>query len=125
MRHLETKREAAERRRVSLMSKGIAQFLETTSHVTEANLQTKVFEKSPTRNSEQKAVSVESSPTISTKNVNHEPAGENAAEDDRRSPHSNVLDQIKLTLDRAAELDRKSTRLNSSHRSLSRMPSSA
>src|SRR4051812_44539655 len=35
MRHLQTKREATERRRVALMSRGIANFLERTARVTD------------------------------------------------------------------------------------------
>ena len=34
-------------------------------------------------------------------------------------------DRVALHMENGAEIDRKSTRLNSSHRSLSRMPSSA
>src|ERR1700760_3237048 len=37
MKHLETKREAAERRRTALMSSGLAQFLEWTSQENESN----------------------------------------------------------------------------------------
>src|ERR1700684_2376480 len=40
MKHLDTKREAAERRRVALMSKGIATFLERTSQENELNSHT-------------------------------------------------------------------------------------
>ena len=36
-----------------------------------------------------------------------------------------IKPEMKITDDQAKSLDRKSTRLNSSHRSLSRMPSSA
>ena len=35
MKHLETKREAAERRRVAMMSQGMSKFLEKTSRIAE------------------------------------------------------------------------------------------
>jgi hypothetical protein len=112
MKHLQTKREAAERRRVSLMSKGISRFLETTSHVTEANLQTKAPEKSPVSNPEQKqTVPPEVMPVISSQDVDHDETEGKQTKDDESKPLTDILDQIKLALDRAAELLRESLEL--------------
>jgi hypothetical protein len=116
MRHLETKREAAERRRVALMSKGIAKFLETTSHVTEADLEnTDNSEASRKSSSARKASSSDSprSPAFAY-DLPSEAARDDKGDDETsKSPSSKVLDQIKLTLDHAADILRESLELTS------------
>ncbi|CAG8950653.1 hypothetical protein HYFRA_00002863 [Hymenoscyphus fraxineus] len=76
MKHLESKREAAERRRVTLMSRGIAIFLEKTSEVNEV------------RNIDGEVDDSEN-PFLS--------------DDTGREP-SSILDKIRVTLDLAAEI---------------------
>jgi len=84
MKHLETKREAAERRRVTLMSKGIADFLERTSRQAED-----VDESSTTEGSE------------TSNNNDHV----------KRAAEPSILDKIRTTLDHAAEILRTSLEL--------------
>jgi hypothetical protein len=114
MRHLETKREAAERRRVALMSKGIAKFLETTSHVTEADLETSEASEASRKGSlARKASSSDSprSPAFVQDLRNEAARHEKGADETSKSPSSTVLDQIKLTLDHAADILRESLEL--------------
>jgi len=115
MRHLETKREAAERRRVALMSKGIAKFLETTSHVTEADLESTDATETSRKSSSARKASSPGSPHSPTRaqNVSDGAArGDEEHDDSNKSPSSKVLDQIKLTLDHAAHILRESLELN-------------
>src|ERR1700728_1574383 len=116
MRHLETKREAAERRRVALMSKGIASFLETTSHVTEADLEnTDTSDTSRKSSSARKASSSDSprSPIFAQDLLDGAAKEEKGDDETNKSPSSKVLDQIKLTLDHAADILRESLELTS------------
>lgn len=114
MRHLETKREAAERRRVALMSKGIANFLETTSHVTESDLDSSESSGLSRKNSSTRKTS--SPDTLRSPIPEQELANINTGdvkgdEETSESPSSKVLDQIKLTLDHAADILRESLEL--------------
>lgn len=116
MRHLETKREAAERRRVALMSKGIAKFLETTSHVTESDLEASEASISRKNSEVRKASKASFSDIPRLPHVEHGKPDGNAGEvkDDEetsQNPSAKVLDQIKLTLDRAADILRESLEL--------------
>lgn len=100
MKHLETKREAAERHRVALMSKGIANFLERTARQAESIDAPSIYDRS-SQDSTQHGVSgpvLEKSPRIPLKRT---PV---AAQD-------SVLDKIRLTLDHAAEILRESLEL--------------
>jgi hypothetical protein len=114
MRHLETKREAAERRRVALMSKGIAKFLETTSHVTEADLETSDASETSRKGSLARKTSSSDSPRS---RAFLQELRDGVARDDKgddvtsKSPSLKVLDQIKLTLDHAADIIRESLEL--------------
>ncbi|KAF7901974.1 uncharacterized protein EAF01_007272 [Botrytis porri] len=108
MKYMETQREAIERHRVALMSKGIATFIERTSRYTNI---------------------VSDSPHSSTEsNSNTANGSDSQFDDDTRidlsqdghsntsnQPHQSsksVLDQIRITLDHAAEILRESLELN-------------
>ncbi len=112
MRHLETKREAAERRRVALMSKGISTFLEMTSKITGADLHEPEIperRKSYARGLE----GVYPGPTW-RRDLDPEPAvsGDGDGRSDEAGGNAEtVLDKIKLTLDRAACILRESLEL--------------
>ncbi|CAG8982727.1 hypothetical protein HYALB_00001008 [Hymenoscyphus albidus] len=84
MKHLESKREAAERRRVTLMSRGLAMFLEKTSEVNEV------------------------------RNVDDEvdDSGNSFLSDATGREPSSILDKIRMTLDLAAEILKGSLELN-------------
>jgi hypothetical protein len=99
MKHLEMKREAAERRRVALMSKGIAKFLERTSPESYlgtdgTSVQEDVLEKEEEEEEH-----------------HHETHGNPA----KTSPDQkeSVLDKIRTTLDHAADILRESLELSS------------
>ncbi|KAH6681445.1 M3EW, histidine kinase-group I protein [Halenospora varia] len=99
MRHLETKREAAERRRAALMSKGIADFLETTC-----------------RNNE--IIYGNTTPpadALQTEVGNENDHGEDNILETQNTPgfrtQESVLDQIRTTLDHAADILRESLEL--------------
>jgi hypothetical protein len=102
MKHLETKREAAERRRVALMSKGIADFLDRTSRdvdfTHEVSRVCKDEEMLP--NSQTDEIS-ESKDSISVADVSH----------DRPQDKESVLDKIRMTLDHAAQIIQESLEL--------------
>jgi hypothetical protein len=104
MRHLETKREAAERRRVALMSKGISNFLERTSRVVEEPLS----KTTPVTGSQDENLdNAGLGPDIQIS----DPTGTAALRPSQRGNDS-VLDKIRLTLDHAAEVLRESLELN-------------
>lgn len=104
MGYLETKREAAERRRIALMSQGISKFLERTTRVTdlastepsvtpdEASLEDEFDPSSP----DAQAIK----PTRNAITLRHPQRG-----------NESVLDKIRLTLDHAAEVLRESLEL--------------
>jgi hypothetical protein len=97
MKHLETKREAAERRRVALMSKGIATFLERTSQENELNSDVMP---SPEDESQSGLEDLEV------------PNGTNPGERNlSRSHKESILDKIRITLDHAADILRESLEL--------------
>ncbi|TGO51750.1 hypothetical protein BCON_0155g00340 [Botryotinia convoluta] len=108
MKYMETQREAIERHRVALMSKGIATFIERTSRYTNI---------------------VSDSPYSSTESVSNTTNGSGTQFDDdtridlSQNGHSNtsnqphqssesVLDQIRITLDHAADILRESLELH-------------
>lgn len=106
MRHLETKREAEERRRVSMMSKGMAEFLERTSRVTEHDLHF-----SEAKN---KRVSGRRKPKVGIR-LHESQAEEDMTtdvvkrEDEKQHDDSSkTIDKIKLTLDHAASILKES-----------------
>ncbi|KAF7877649.1 hypothetical protein EAF04_001320 [Stromatinia cepivora] len=107
MKYMETQREAIERHRVALMSKGIATFLERTSRYTSSAFDDPYASKEVVANMTNGSI----------------PDDTNARRDDWRSEHSNtsnqshqssesVLDQIRITLDHAAEILRESLELS-------------
>jgi hypothetical protein len=109
MRHLETKREAAERRRVSLMSKGIAKFLETSSLVTEVDLDNREISSAITES--KSAVNSHPTPLEEGPKHNHyDDVTEKVSLDSEKTP-SDILDKIKMTLDHAANILRESLEL--------------
>ncbi len=100
MKHLETKREAAERRRAALMSKGFARFLERTSHEAETN-------DVDSYNSDDEALII---------NPERESVGTQipAIQEEKSLPEKpsvSVLDKIRAALDDAAEILRVSLEL--------------
>ena len=114
MRHLETKREAAERRRVALMSKGIAKFLETTSQVTEADLETTDASEASRKGSIARKASSSDPPRSPAfvQDLQDEAARYEKGDDETsKSPSLKVLDKIKLTVDHAADILRESLEL--------------
>lgn len=108
MKHLETKREAAERKRVSLMSKGIADFLEKTSRVTENDLDPLGDIKNvvPTGRRQPKRTKEKY-----RSNLDNESNDSPALSDDDEAQSEKTLDKIKVTLDHAASILRESLEL--------------
>ncbi|KAF4625939.1 hypothetical protein G7Y89_g12226 [Cudoniella acicularis] len=102
MRHLETKREAAERRRVALMSKGIANFLEKTSRENDSNLET-----SSTSHTDDANNNIGEDQTSQIK-----PKSQHAVHNSSSKTDYSVLDKIRITLDHAADILRESLELN-------------
>ena len=105
MRHLETKREAAERRRVALMSKGISDFLERTSRVVEEPLSTE-----PSVAGAQDGRFDNTGPAPDIRMTDTSGTAVVALRSSQRGNDS-VLDKIRLTLDHAAEVLRESLEL--------------
>jgi hypothetical protein len=105
MKHLETKREAAERRRVALMSKGIATFLERTSQENELNSDTMSTPEDESRNPNYDQSSDLEDLEITNQNKN---PGEGKLS---TSPKDSILDKIQMTLDHAADILRESLEL--------------
>lgn len=100
MKHLETKREAAERHRVALMSKGIANFLERTARQAES-IDAPSTDEGSSQDSSQDTVSgpgLEQLPRLPLKRT-------------RIAAQDSVLDKIRLTLDHAAEILQESLEL--------------
>jgi hypothetical protein len=105
MRHLETKREAAERQRVALMSKGIADFMEKTAR----------------RNGDVSRKEITDSQAIMSDTVDLDKDGSATANRSRDAVNdanssisdakTSVLDQIRKTLDEAASILRESLEL--------------
>lgn len=104
MKHLETKREAAERRRVALMSKGIARFLERTSR--ESYLGT---DGTSVQDDESQDASFRPEEEEQNYDETSDDAPKNVPEEKRES----VLDKIRTTLDHAADILRESLELSS------------
>ncbi|CZR54714.1 related to nik-1 protein (Os-1p protein) [Phialocephala subalpina] len=103
MKHLETKREAAERRRVALMSKGIARFLERTAQ--------------HTSNEEAVEISGDVSQTDQSESIdNDNPTSNGTAASEPTSSSAiakeSVLDKIRYALDQAADILRESLELS-------------
>jgi hypothetical protein len=107
MKHLETKREAVERRRVALMSRGIAKFLERTSRESNLGNNDTLLQEDEAQNEHIRSEEDEQ---------NHEAAqdgtGCGRSEPSTRDKAS-VLDKIRTTLDHAADILRESLELTS------------
>lgn len=100
MKHLETKREAAERRRVALMSKGMADFLERTCHSHDLNHKSsRVLGGADTPRDGLL-------PRIQELDEAVTPDSESISE-----PEITVLDKIRMTLDHAANIIQESLEL--------------
>lgn len=99
MRHLETKREAAERHRVALMSKGISRFLEVGSF--QNDLHTGSASSVDGEGSQRSVYTLHS-------DLSHEEDAVAA----KSSTEDSVLDKIRLTLDHAANILRESLELS-------------
>jgi hypothetical protein len=114
MKHLEIKREAAERRRVAMMSKGIARFLETTSRVTDAYLDGPEFSKTSPNSTKGQSTphTVPSTPPIQDEDLlSPGTVVDNPIQTAPKSPSVDILDKIKITLDHAAKILRESLEL--------------
>jgi len=102
MRHLTTKREAAEKRRAALMSDGIARFLDMTSEYRDVDGSDLSSECQPEPKSPLPEHSGEQEPTLTASPaIKDIPA------------QSSVLDKIRKTLDQAAEILRESLEITS------------
>ena len=105
MKHLETKREAAERRRVALMSKGIATFLETNPQANgTSNESTSIRSTDVSRVTQQQMASLDRHETPTTSKTEAAPKSSAPAKEF-------VLDRIRMTLNHAAEILRESLEL--------------
>ncbi|PVH82219.1 hypothetical protein DL98DRAFT_653296 [Cadophora sp. DSE1049] len=105
MKHLETKREATERRRVALMSQGIAKFLERDSHDPDVSIA------SPTANPAHPTADTSiQSPGIQVATLTNGESNSESGKSDNE-PESSILDKIRVTLDQAAEILRESLEL--------------
>ena len=108
MKYMETQREAIERHRVTLMSKGIATFIERTSRYTNI----------VSDSSYSSAESVSNTTNGSDTQFDHDTRidlSQNGHSNASNQPHQSsesVLDQIRITLDHAAEILRESLELN-------------
>jgi signal transduction histidine kinase/CheY-like chemotaxis protein len=121
MRHLESKREVSERRRVALMSKGVSQFLERTTHLGEVESEeqeaTDTAATTPAisqTESEGIFSSVESHIMSSTTQSSADGFSQQSTNDfskKKKGASEIVLDKIKITLDHAAEILRQSLEL--------------
>jgi hypothetical protein len=101
MKSMETQREAIERRRVTLMSKGIAKFLERTSCYTDPTEDVSTSSESALK---------DKAPTRSNARYNKDNQVLSKGTPPERSFES-VLDQIRITLDHAATLLHESLEL--------------
>ena len=131
MLHLQSKREAAERRRGSLMSKGLASFLEKTTRVADPNsapslstesLQHENINITDTPSSvalsiqppAEMTIDVELSepPTSDSQSTGNIPVHTHTPSETNLSPHQHsVIDKIQQTLDHAAKIIRESLEL--------------
>ncbi|KAK0100382.1 hypothetical protein ONS96_007662 [Cadophora gregata f. sp. sojae] len=105
MRHLETKREAAELRRVALMSQGIARFLERDSHDPVVSVTSSI-----PNPADQPSDSSNQSPETQVATVTNGELNSDSGKSDNE-PESSTLDKIRATLDRAADILRESLEL--------------
>lgn len=117
MKHLETKREAAERRRAALMSDGIAKFLDRSSQYKDLRLRDDIESSKPgvdairshdelesrDQDNESTATIREDAQAIATERVLDERV---MAEEEFAK--TTVLDKIRITLDHAAEIIKES-----------------
>jgi hypothetical protein len=109
MRHLETKREAAERRRVVMMSQGISKFLEGTAEP--LSTEQSITEQSITEHEDSQDETLESSGNTPVEvQVTHSTGTDLVLRSSQRG-NETVLDKIRLTLDHAAEVLRESLEL--------------
>lgn len=105
MRHLEIKREAAERRRGALMSSGIARFLDSNLHDPDLASETSKSPRSqPTDPEEADNSSRPESDEAQNKLHTDGPKTKRDVNDDDQSRQSTVPDQVKSTLKRAADI---------------------
>lgn len=102
MKHLQTKREAAERRRVALMSKGISDFLDRTTH---RNAGTDISQALNQDAGEQDISTILSAEPYETRSE----AGQR--EPSSKAAEESTLDKIRVTLDEAADILRESLEL--------------
>ncbi|KAL3419195.1 sensor histidine kinase response [Phlyctema vagabunda] len=110
MKHLEMKREAAERRRVALMSKGIATFIERTSRDTlalDVNVQAEDGIEAP-----EPGIIVDSDQVYEHKETLESLENQSSVPGNDGKSKNSILDQIRTTLDHAAEILRESLELN-------------
>ncbi|KAH8585643.1 hypothetical protein B0O99DRAFT_646455 [Bisporella sp. PMI_857] len=109
MKHLETKRQAAERRRVVLMSQGIATFLERTSLVIDSSSGATSIS-TDKRSQARKTDESGPDPLGVWTTDGHETSD---AEEPKGPAKPSVVDKIRITLDQAASILRESLELTS------------
>ncbi|EDN97608.1 hypothetical protein SS1G_12461 [Sclerotinia sclerotiorum 1980 UF-70] len=107
MKYMETQREAIERHRVALMSKGIATFLERTSRYTSSGFDDPYSSKEVVDDVTNKFIPDETD----TRRDDWQSGHSNMSNQPHQSSES-VLDQIRITLDHAAEILRESLELS-------------
>lgn len=106
MKHLETKREASERRRVALMSTGIAQFLERDSRL--ADVPTASASASHDYPPEPSTSMRENRSGSSTTGQGNSQSSSGRSD---KIPEGSILDKIRITLEKAADILRESLEL--------------
>ncbi|KAH6719671.1 M3EW, histidine kinase-group I protein [Leptodontidium sp. MPI-SDFR-AT-0119] len=106
MKHLETKREASERRRVALMSTGIAQFLERDSRL--ADVPTASASASHDYPPEPSASMRENRSGSSATGQGNSQSSSGRSDE---IPEGSILDKIRITLEKAADILRESLEL--------------
>lgn len=119
MKHLQSKREAVERRRVALMSGGVAKFLERASKLTDLDStfgsESSGIEKTVVEDNADSSVQ-ENTPEATEGTSQYETSITSNANDDaapkKKGASEIVLDKIKMTLDHAATILRESLELS-------------
>jgi hypothetical protein len=112
MKHLESKREAVERRRIALMSCGVSNFLERASQLDELESDSSNPAETPAVSSIDDVEMQDSTPDHTTM-TSHSSSQDGVDEvwQGKKGASEIVLDKIKMTLDHAAEILRESLEL--------------
>ncbi|KAG4441077.1 hypothetical protein IFR05_003431 [Cadophora sp. M221] len=107
MKHLATKREASERRRVALMSAGIAKFLERDFRQVDV-----LTTPAPASQDSSPKVSATSGENLNGSSVSRKVNSQSNRDKSDEIPEGSILDKIRITLDQAADILRESLELS-------------